>query len=172
MRFPGHVVAIGLIALVVVSAASAKGSVPREACGAERCVLLDGGRESLIFLDGDARRPAPPPAPYYRLAYSAAGVGPHYFVARGRLLAVETAGGRALQWYALNGTGPNRLRAAIRDLAPYEAPDEWPTRIEAPVSSREGGTDTFAWLIGALLVALAAGAVIASRVRVRSPKTA
>jgi hypothetical protein len=171
MRLPAHVVAVGLIALVAVSPASAKGSVPREACGAETCVQLDGGRESLIFLDHDAKRAAPPPAPYYRIEYSAPAVGPQYFVVP-RFLAVETAGGRALQWYALNGTGPDRVRAAIRDLEPYEAPDEWSTRIEVPVDSRNGGTDAFAWLIGALLVALAAGAVVASRVGVRAPKMA
>jgi hypothetical protein len=164
-------VAIGLAALAVASTASAKGSVPGRACGAESCIALDGGPKSLIILDHDAKRAAPPPAPYYRLHYSAAGVGPHYFVTP-RFLAVETAGGRALQWYALTGTGPDRLRTAIRDLEPYEAPDEWPTRIEVPVETRAGGTDAFTWLIGALLVAVAAGAVVASRVRVRRPRAA
>jgi hypothetical protein len=165
-------VLFGLVALVVVSAASAKGLAPRQACGAEKCVPLDGRPESLIVLDGDARRPAPSPAPYYRLDYFALGVGPQYFVPNGSLLAVETAGGRALQWYALYGTGPARLKKAIRKIEPYEPPAEWPTSIEVRVNPREGGTDVLVWLIGGLLVAVTAVAAAASRMRIRRPTPA
>jgi hypothetical protein len=165
-------VLLALVTLAVVSDASAKGSAPSQACGAKSCKQLDGSPESLIVLDGDARRTSPSPAPYYRIEYAASGVGPHYFVPSGSLLAVETAGGRALQWYALYGTGPARLRKAIRDLEPYKAPAEWPTRVEARVVARDSGMEASVWLFGGLLVAVAAGAVVASRVRVRRPKTA
>lgn len=162
----------GLVALAVVSTAAAKGSAPSRACGTESCIELDGAPESLIVLDGDARRPAPSPAPYYRLEYAASGVGPQYFVSNGSLLAVETAGGRAIQWYALYGTGPARLKAAIRDLKPYAAPAEWPTRVEARVIARDSGNEASLWLVGALLLAVATSAVVARHVRVRRPRTA
>ena len=90
----------------------------------------------------------------------------------GSLLAVETAGGRAVQWYALYGTGPARLKAGIRDLEPYKAPSRWPTRLEIREIPRDDRNDVRSWLVGGLLLVLAAGAVVASRARLGRPTAA
>jgi hypothetical protein len=160
--------AVVLSSLLLPAPASAKGSAPARACGSEGCIELEGGPDSLIFLDGDARIPAPSPGPYYRLEYDVPGVGPQYFVAAGNRLAVETGGGRALQWYALYGSGPESLKPALDDLEPYAAPAEWPRRIALEPAPVSGETNWHAWLVAGLLVA-GASAVAAGRGR---PKTA
>jgi hypothetical protein len=161
--------AVVLSCLLLPATAGAKGSAPARACGSEGCIELEGGPDSLIFLDGDARVPAPSPGPYYRLEYDVPGVGAQYFVAAGNRLAVETAGGRALQWYALYGTGPESLKPAIDDLEPYPAPADWPRRIALEPELGSGGTGSLTWLVAGLLVAGATFAVAAGRGR---PKTA
>jgi hypothetical protein len=165
------VLVAAVAALGLPGIAGAKGSAPTRACGAEGCIELEGGPESLIFLDHDARISAPSAAPYYRLEYAAPGVGPQYFVADGSRLAVETAGGRALQWYALYGSGQERLKAAIRSLEPYEAEEEWPTRIERKAVSA-GSSGASVWMIAALLLTGTLCALVAHRIRIRSPETA
>jgi hypothetical protein len=158
-----------LSSLLLPASASAKGSAPARVCGSEGCVELEGGPDSLIFLDGDARVPAPSPGPYYRLEYDVPGFGPQFFVATGNRLAVETGGGRALQWYALYGTGPESLKPAIDDLEPYPAPADWPGRIALESAPSSGGTGPLTWLLHVgLLVAAATCAVAAGRGRPRT----
>jgi hypothetical protein len=149
-----------LAALTFTAAAGAKGSPPSQICGATECVQLDRSPESAIILDHDATTPAPPVSGYYRVAYAAPGIGPHLFVPSGSRLAVETAGGRALQWYALYGTGPEHLRHAIRELEPLAPPAKWPDSIEVVATRAAGprpdeGFDFQPWVIGALPVLLA-----------------
>jgi hypothetical protein len=160
-------------ALSLCGTAWAKGSVPDRVCGASTCVQLDGRPESIIILDANAARPAPAPSAYYRIHYSAAGAGPHLFVPHGNRLAAETAGGRALQWYALYGRGPERLRTAIRQLRPITAPAQWPTSIEVPavVSGSDQGSTLEPWLFSMALVLLAGLAIFVRRARV-SARTA
>lgn len=117
-----------LAALTFAAAAGAKGLPPSQICGATECIQLDRSPESAIILDHDATTSAPPVSGYYRFAYAAPGIGPHLFVPSGSRLAVETAGGRALQWYALYGTGPERLRQVIRGLEPLARRPSGPTR--------------------------------------------
>lgn len=143
-----------LAALTFAAAAGAKGLPPSQICGATECVQLDRSPESAIILDHDATTPAPPVSGYYRVAYAAPGIGPHLFAPRGSRLAVETAGGRALQWYALYGTGPQRLREAIRELKPFAPPARWPDSIEVVATQAAGpslddGFDFPPWVIGA-----------------------
>jgi hypothetical protein len=170
--------AIGaLAALTVAPAAGAKGSAPSQICGASECVQLDGSPQSVIILDYDARSPAPPVTGYYRVEYVASGVGQHLFVPNGSRLAVPTAGGRALQWYALYGSGPEHLLRAVKTLEPLPAQARWPDSIEgAAATVRAPGPskafDLRPWIVGAILLALVCGALLARRLSIRGPRTA
>jgi hypothetical protein len=81
---------------------------------------------------------------------------------------VETGSGRALQWYALYGSGPESLKPALDDLKPYPAPAEWPSRIALDPVSSSGGTSSLTFLVAGLLVAGAAGVVAAGRGRLKT----
>ncbi len=166
-----------LAALTATPAAGAKGLPPTRICGATECVQLDRSPESVIVLDYNARRPAPPVTGYYTVEYAAMGMGKHLFVPDGSRLAEETGGGRALQWYALYGTGPEQLLRAVRRLEPFPPPETWPDSVEAVTAIFEGPTpgrefDLRPWIFGAILVALAGAALLVRRLSIRGPRTA
>jgi hypothetical protein len=166
-----------LAALIAAPAAGAKGLPPTQICGATECLQLDGSPESAIVLDYSARRPAPPVTGYYTVEYAEPGMGKHLFVPNGRRLAEKTGGGRAMQWYALYGTGPERLVKAVRGLEPFPPPERWPDSADAvtanfdtPVPGEE--FDLRPWIFGGILVAVACAALLARRLRIRRPRTA
>jgi hypothetical protein len=170
--------AIGaLAALTVAPAAGAKGSAPSQICGATECVQLDGSPESLIILDHDATTPAPPVTGYYRVEYAASGIGQHLFVPDRSRLAVPTAGGRALQWYALYGSGPENLLRAVKTLEPFSPPARWPDSVDAVTASFRGPVpdkpfDLRPLIFGAILLAVVSAVLLARQQRVRRPRTA
>ena len=170
--------AIGaLAALPVASAADAKGLPPSKICGATKCVQLDGGPRSVIVLDFDARSPAPPMTGYYRVEYAGPGIGQHLFVPSRSRLAVPTAGGRALQWYALYGAGPEHLLRAVEKLEPFPPPATWPDSAAEVTATIRGlppdrEFDLRPWIFGAILVAIVGSALLARRQSLRRPRTA
>lgn len=166
-----------LAALAVAPAAVAKGLPPSKICGATECVQLDGSPESVIILDHDAKTPALPVTGYYRVEYAASGVGQHLFVPNRSRLAVPTAGGRALQWYALYGSGPENLLRAVKKLEPFPPAARWPDSADAVTAIFRGPApdkefDLRPWIFGAILVALVCAALLARRLSIRRPRTA
>lgn len=170
--------AIGaLAALTVVSAAGAKGLPPSQICGATKCVQLDRSLQSVIILDFDARSPAPPVTGYYRVEYAQPGVEQHLFVPSRSRLAVPAAGGRALQWYALYGSGPEHLLRAVEKLEPFPPPARWPDSVEAVTATFQGPSpdttiDLRPLIFGAILLSLLFAALLARYLRIRGPRTA
>jgi hypothetical protein len=166
-----------LAALMAAPAAGAKGLPPTQICGATECVQLDRSPKSTFVLDYNATRPAPPVTGYYTVEYAEPGMGKHLFVPNGRRLAEKTGGGRALQWYALYGIGPERLVKAVRGLEPFPPPERWPDSANAVTAIFEVYApgrefDLRPWIFGGILVAVACAALLARRLRIRRPRTA
>lgn len=170
-------------ALGLAGAAGAKGLPPERACGDSACFLLNGeDHSSAIVIDGNAARPAPPVAGYYRLDYSTDGSGPpydfsHLFIPSQNLIARDTEAAGRVRWFALYGAGLDHLREAISELEPFPAPERWPASIETamPIAGADGdnGWDSRPWLAAALAGVMLLGFGLAvRRLRLRRPTTA
>jgi hypothetical protein len=146
------VLAVGLVA---APGAGAKGLSPHRVCGESACASIKDDPDLMVVFYAHTARPQPPTLPYYRLDYRNAGAPSHYFVPTHNLVGQMHAGGG---WFSLHGPPIDAIRAAIRTLAPFRAPEAW------AVSSPKRAETTAQTAIAALvLVALAAGAVGARR---------
>jgi hypothetical protein len=143
-------------ALVAAPAASGKGSVPERVCGESGCVAVDDSPHVMVSLYAGAARPQPPTLPFYRIHYAAPGVPPHYFVPARNLIGAGFSGAR--RWFRLDEPALGAIRAAIRGLEPFPAPESWAMRSRLRAESGSRG-------LGAalLLVVVAGGAVLMRR---------
>jgi hypothetical protein len=146
--------ALIVLAAALAPAAAAKGLAVSRVCGVSGCVTFQQN-DLMVTLYVGAAQPEPPVLPYYRLHHRGAAAAPLYFVP-----AENLAGSR--RWFRLNRmeNGVRAIRAAIRGLDPFPAPDSWairsPDRAESPAGS----------VTAALLISvLAAGAVLGLRYR-------
>jgi hypothetical protein len=146
------------VALVVAPAASAKGSPPERVCGESGCVRIEDFPRVMVVLYRGAARPEPPRLPFYLIHYRAPGVPPHYFVPARNLIGAEFSGER--RWFRLDEPALGAIRAAIRGLDPFRAPEFW------VIGSRDEADSPARTLSAALLlIALATGAVAALHYR-------
>jgi hypothetical protein len=146
------------VALLVAPAGSAKGSAPERVCGESGCVRIEDYPRVMVVLYRGAARPQPPRSPFYLIHYRAPGVPPHYFVPARNLVGADFSGAR--RWFSLDEPALGAIRAAIRGLDPFRAPESW------AIGSRNQADSPARTLSAALLlIALATGAVFALHYR-------
>jgi hypothetical protein len=146
------------VALVAAPAASAKGSAPERVCGESGCVRIQDYPRVVLVLYRGAARPQPPRLPFYLIHYRAPGVPPHYFVPALNLVGADFSGGR--RWFRLEEPALGAIRAAIRGLDPFRAPESWAIR-----SRDRADSPTRKLSAALLLIALATCAVVALHYR-------
>ena|SRR5215210_567926 len=191
MKLTVHLFIALIAALALAASASAKELKSAQVCGVDdQCAPLQDRDGTNAITNFTSPSPPPPTAPYYRLdfVYGEAG-GPdinafsHLFVPSKNLVAAggETAG--TIVWFPVSGAALEVIRNAAADLQPYAAPVAWPSSIDDPIFTPttnpkpspvgEAARDWTPWLVGAaaILLALAAGGLLARRMRVRRPRT-
>jgi hypothetical protein len=170
--------------LVVVSAASAK-EIEAQVCGEDDCVSVSNREAVMLMVDDRDRTPgSPAPASYYRVDFTAHD-GPasrtfsHIYVPSARLLASGGDTPHSIAWFGTTRDAVAAISEATRGLTPYEAPAAWPTAIDDPLfygapAASDDGRDWTPYVVAfaAVLIALAAGALLARRIRLRRPTTA
>jgi hypothetical protein len=189
-RLVAHFLLVLVAALALASTAAAKELTTAQACGLDgQCEAMDKDGSMLILSSGGSvSQPPPTTAEYYRVDYvfdSPDGREhhsfSHLFVPSTGLVGMgDEVGGVA--WFPVYGQALDTLREATRDLEPFSAPAAWPTSIEDPIftpgrvvsPAPDSGIDWRPWALaaGLVLLALAAGAFLARRLRVRRPTTA
>jgi hypothetical protein len=176
-------------ALALASTAAAKELSTAQACGpADDCAAVDKDGAMLLLNSGGSVSQPPPTAEYYRLDFVLAEPGSndrnafsHLFVpSKGLVGFGDETGGVA--WFPVYGQALDAVRDATRDLEPFSAPAAWPSSIEDPIftpgrivsPAPDSGIDWRPWALATalMLLALAAGALFARRMRVRRPTTA
>ena len=151
-----------IVALAVAPVAGAKGRgmARYQLCGATACAPIDGGPESVLVLDSNAARPAPPSSDFYRVVFAEDRASVYYAIPDRELVGAAVNADGTLAWYSLHGTEvAKRLRAATRGLTPYPRRESW-TEPSAP-SDR----NWLPWMFAAGL--LVAGGAVLGRVRLR-----
>jgi hypothetical protein len=173
-----------LAGLVVTSAASAK-ELEAQICGESDCVSVPNRQAVMLMVDDrDRTGGSPPPASYYRVDFTAHD-GPasrtfsHVYVPSARLLASGGDMPHSIAWFRTKDAVVAAISEATRGVTPYKAPAKWPTAIDDPVfysapAASDDGRDWTPYVVGlgAVLIALAAGALLARRIRLRRPTTA
>src|SRR5688572_25136599 len=111
-------------ALGLASAAAAKGLTLARVCGASGCVTIEED-DLMVTLYAGAVQREPPRLPYYRLEHRGPAAPSLHFVPAKNLAGPMPPGGR--RWFSLNATenGVSAIRAAIRGLEPFPAPESW-----------------------------------------------
>jgi len=187
-RLSGTFLLVLAAALALAAAASAKEIQNAQACGPDQCGDLDKDGTMLILNSGGSVSQPPPTAAYYRLDFVFAEPGTpdhhafsHLFVPSKGLVGFGDENG-GVAWFPIYGQALDTVRQATRDVQPFAAPATWPTSIDDPIfmppttvsPAPANGTDWRPWAVGFALVllALAVGAVLARRTRVRRPETA
>lgn len=187
-RLAAHFLLVLAAALALAATASAKEIQTAQACGPDQCGDLDKDGTMLILNSGGSVSQPPPTAEYYRLDFVFAEPGTpdhnafsHLFVPSTGLVGFgdETGG---VAWFPIYGQALDTIRQATRDVQPFAAPAAWPTSIDDPIFSPgepsspapANGTNWRPWAVGLglVLLALAVGALLARRTRVRRPTTA
>jgi hypothetical protein len=177
---------IAAVALTWVPGAFGKGLTSVRVCGESECVALsDEPQAAHIMSSAEGVFEPPKPGPFYRLDIAIdAGTETHsfsnVFVPGEELIAANVGAERALVWYVPRTEALRLLEEATRDLEPYAAPAAWPPKIAAlngltappPVTSDGANWRPWALAVGALMVALSAGGLLARRLRLRHTATA
>ena len=191
MKLTVHLLIALLAALALAASASAKELKSAQVCGlGDQCAPLDDRNGANAITNFTSPSPPPPTAPYYRLEFVYGEPGSpdhnafsHLFVLSKNLVAAggETPG--TIIWFPVSGAALDVIRDAVGDIRPYAAPAAWPKSIDDPIFTptsnpkpapvNDDGTNWTPWLVGAaaILLALAAGAFFARRMRVRRPRT-
>jgi hypothetical protein len=140
-------------AFALPSPAAAKGLPLDRVCGASDCVTFEQN-DLMVKLYVGAVRPPPTPLPHY-LLYRRHVAGALHFVPAKDLAGPMPA--ESGDWFRLNPTerGVAAIRSAIRRLVPFPAPKSW--------AARDDGRTVMTLPVALLLVALAAGVVLARR---------
>jgi hypothetical protein len=181
---------LGLVSLALAAPASAKELTSAQVCGSgDECAPLNDRRTAESITDYGSASPPPPKAPYYRLdfVYNDGGVDrnafSNLFVPSRNLVATGGPTADSIAWYPVSGAALELIRKAAADLEPYATPAAWPRSIDDPIftpspmtraAAADDATNWTPWLvaIAALFLALAAGGLLARRLRVRGPRTA
>lgn len=151
------VIAIALAAaLGLAPAAAAKGRALDRVCGVSGCVTVEED-DLMVTLYVGAVQPEPPTLPYYRFGHRGEAAPSLYFVPARNLAGPMPPGSR--RWFSLNPTesGVRAIRAAIRGLDPFPAPESW------AIETRDAESPARGLPAALVLFALAAGAVLALR---------
>jgi hypothetical protein len=187
-RLAAHFLLVVVAALALAATASAKEIQTAQACGPDQCGDLDKDGTMLILNSGGSVSQPPPTAEYYRLDFVFAEPGTpdhnafsHLFVPSKGLVAFGDENG-GVAWFPIYGQALDTVRQATRDVQPFAAPAAWPTSIDDPIfklpvtasAAPSDGTTWRPWAVGIALalLALAVGALLARRTRVRRPETA
>ncbi|HET9324072.1 MAG TPA: hypothetical protein VFO03_09350 [Gaiellaceae bacterium] len=168
-----------LAALALPATAGAKGRTMVTVCGAEECSQPTGGDLAARIASVQETVDPPAPAQYYRVditleigdgstAYST------LFVPAAGLIA-SNAGG--LLWYEPRPEAIRTLRAATKDVEPFDRPRAWARYIEPPdltqaaPTATDGRSGVPLGIAGAaLLLAIAGGGVHLARRRQVLPR--
>ena len=176
MKAIGVLVA-ALVALALPAAALGKGRNTVQVCGQEACTTLED-RAGARYVGSPQEGVFEPPRPsqYYRLYITVeAGTYRHtyssIFSPEAELIGVDEGARRVLYWHVPHTETLQELRAATRELEPYDAPSAWPNAVgslSAPETNGDPGSHEL--LFVAFLLALAGGTVVARRAQI-SPRT-
>jgi hypothetical protein len=173
-----------LAGFALASSAAAKNITKAQACGEDECVALEDRQVMEILNSGGAVSKPPPTAPFIRLDFTFDGGGPdensfsHIFVPSTGLIGAGGETQQALLWFENDGVITARFRAVVRGLEPYPAPSAWPRNLDAPSGWTGYAPDEstnwrpWAFAVGAAMIALSIGGLLARRLRVRRPTTA
>jgi hypothetical protein len=171
--------AAAFIALGLPVTALGKGRNTVQVCGPEACTTLkDRAGARYIGIPQEGVFEPPRPSPYYRLYITVEG-GTYRHTYSGiyapstALIGVDEGARRVLYWHVPRTETLQELRSATRGLESYDAPARWPLAVGA-LSATEAGGDRSpsAFVVVAVLLALAGGAGIAVQIAIRRPKTA
>ena len=172
--------------LALAPSAGAKNITKAQACGQDECVALQDRQVMEILNSGGSVSKPPPTAPYLRLDFTFDGGGPnensfsHLFVPSTGLIGANGETQQALLWFENDGVITERFRQAIRGLEPFAAPSAWPRNLDppsrwtkyAPLADDGRNWHPWAFALGAAMIALLLGGLLARRMRVRRPTTA
>jgi hypothetical protein len=187
VRLVSAAVLVTALALSLTPMALAKELTQAQVCGQSGCAALprDKNGDGLIQLRGsEGREVASPPkaAPYYLLVWE---FGPPaeggqtarfatMYVPSADLVAAPGMKPGSVEWFGAAESVLAKVRRAIRGLAPYSAPAQWPAAISAPADvslSTSKPADARNWLPWALagvgmLAALALAFLLGRRLRI------
>jgi hypothetical protein len=172
--------------LALAPSASAKNITLAQACGQDECVALQDRQVMEILNSGGSVSKPPSAAPYLRLDFTFDGGGPnensfsHIFVPSSGLIGANGETQQALLWFENDGVITERFRQVVRDLEPYPAPNTWPRNLDAPsgwtgyapLADDATNWRPWAFALGAAMIALSIGGLLARRLRVRRPTVA
>ena len=171
------VLVVALVAFVLPAAALGKGRNTVQVCGQEACTTLED-RAGARYLGSSQEGVFEPPRPsqYYRL-YVTAETGTYrhtyssIFHPEAGLIGVDEGARRVLYWHVPRTETLQELRAATRDLEPYDAPSSWPLAVGSlSAAETSGDRSSYELAFVAFLSVLAGGAVVARRAQI-SPRT-
>lgn len=164
-----------LAGLLLPAAASAKGEATVRVCGPTECVLLEDRLLGAHVASPQETVDPPPASRFYRLeiAFETGATREAYwalFAPEEGLIATNAGG---LLWYVPRTDALRALEAATRELEAYPEPSAWPRYVEAadsPARSTPTADGAGDWVptgiaAGALLLAVAAGALLVRRAR-------
>jgi hypothetical protein len=179
-------IAAVLAVLALAPTAAAKNITKAQPCGPEECVALADRQVMEILNSGGSVSKPPPPAPYVRLDVTFEGGGPdensfsHIFVPSTGLIGANGETQQALLWFENDGVITERFRQVIRRLEPFTAPNAWQRNLDKPggwtnyAPPADEGTNWRPWAftLGAAMVALSIGGLLARQLRLRRVTTA
>jgi hypothetical protein len=179
-------IAAVLVGLALAPTAAGKDITMARACGPDECVALADRQVMEILNSGGSVSKPPPSAPYVRLDFTFDEGGPdensfsHIFVPSTGLIGANGETQQALLWFENDGVITERFRRTISRLQPFAAPSTWPRNLDKPggwtnyAPLADEGTNWRAWAftLGAAMVALSLGGLLARQLRLRRLTTA
>jgi hypothetical protein len=179
-------IAAVLAGLALAPTAAAKSITMARACGPDECVALADRQVMEILNSGGSVSKPPPSAPYVRLDFTFDEGGSdensfsHIFVPSTGLIGANGETQQALLWFENDGVITERFRRTISRLRPFAAPNAWPRNLDEPSSwtnyapLADDGTNWRPWAfaLGAAMVVLSLGGLLARRLRLRRLTTA
>jgi hypothetical protein len=171
------VLVAALAALSFPAVTLGKGRNTVQVCGPESCTTLED-RAGARYIGSSQEGVFEPPRPsaYYRF-YVTAEAGSYRHTYSGifhpdaGLIGVDEGARRVLYWHVPRTETLHELRAATRDVEPYDPPSAWPLAVgslSAPETNDGRGASEL--VFGVFLLALAAAALTVRRARI-APRT-